>query len=102
MSNEDQQIQERIKKYWLEQSKQYKFTKSWPTEFKDIVESLREERCLEYLSDKEMESRFSSFASDLIMEIDQNKQIDKKIDHFISSIIRPLDELEFLFQLKIS
>ena len=97
MSSEDQYIQKRIKKYWLEQLKQYKFTKSWPTEFGDIIESLRKERCLEYLSDKEMESRFSSFASNLIIEVNQGKEIDKRIDDFISSIVKPLDELEFLF-----
>ena len=100
MSSEDQYIQKRIKKYWLEQLKQYKFTKYWPTEFGDIIKSLRKERCLEYLSDKEMESRFSSFASDLIMEINQGKEIDKRIDDFISSIVKPLDELEFLFPIR--
>lgn len=100
MSSEDQYIQKRIKKYWLEQLKQYKFTKSWPTEFGDIIESLRKERCLEYLSDKEMESRFSSFASNLIIEVNQGKEIDKRIDDFISSIVKPLDELEFLFPIR--
>lgn len=100
MSSEDQYIQKRIKKYWLEQLKQYKFTKSWPTEFGDIIKSLRKERCLEYLSDKEMESRFSSFASNLIIEINQGKEIDKRIDDFISSIVKPLDELEFLFPIR--
>lgn len=100
MSSKDQHIQERIKKYWLEQLKQYKFTKSWPPEFRDIIESLRKERCLEYLSDKEMESRFSSFASDSIMEINQDEEIERRIDNFICSIIKPLDELEFLFPIR--
>lgn len=72
--------------------------------FNRIVALLIGEFYLEYLSDKEKETRFRSFASNIISEIDlykrEPKKIDEKIDEFIKNIVKPVNEIEFFFPIK--